>query len=65
MYSPIRFETIDSRAVDKTVVITAQVVLDQDGHLVPDAPYFKFRSENLATDGKFRSQIAAAAASPR
>ena len=65
VYSPIRFHTTDSNAVDPKVRIVAQVTVDQNGHLVPEIPYYPARNENINTDGKFRSLIAASAASPR
>jgi hypothetical protein len=64
VYTPIRFETADSKVVDNRVRMTAQVTVDQSGHLVTDLPYYPTRIENLSTDPKFRSQIAAAAAIP-
>lgn len=65
VYSQIRFETTDSRAVDAQVQIIAQVTVDQNGHLVPDSPYIKHRQDFAASDGKLRSLIAAAGATPR
>jgi hypothetical protein len=60
VYTPIVFATTDVENPNHRVKITAQVVVDQSGHLVTDVPYYPVRLDTLGSDSNLRSAIGAA-----
>jgi len=60
VYTPVVFKTADTGNPDPRMRFTAQLVLNQSGHLVPDQPYFPWRLDNSASDPALRSAIGAA-----
>jgi hypothetical protein len=62
VYTPITFLTKDLDSSDR-MKMTAQVVVDQSGHLQTDLPYLPIRVETTGVDSGIRSAISAAGVS--
>lgn len=60
IYTPIVLASAESVGPDNRMAMTAQVVIDQSGHLVPDIPYTKTRIDTLGIESQLRSAISAA-----
>jgi hypothetical protein len=59
VYTPITFLVKDDDPSDR-IRVTAQVVVDQSGHLKTDLPYLPIRVETTGVDSAIRSAISAA-----
>jgi hypothetical protein len=59
VYTPITFLAKDRDPSDR-IQVTAQVVVDQSGHLQTDLPYLPIRVETTGVDSAIRSAISAA-----
>jgi hypothetical protein len=57
-FAPIVFKTADSQSTDRFQT-TVQLVVNENGHLVTDFPYFKVRVDDTRTDSQLISILSA------